>query len=70
MDRAVRDAVVTAVRDGGAPSVVLAVAAARRPVASLPVERDTRPEGRSAWTTRTRLRQSARSLHWALLARR
>jgi glycosyltransferase involved in cell wall biosynthesis len=66
MDRAVRDAVVTAVRDGGAPSVVLAVARAGRPVVSVPVERDRRPEGRSAWTGRTRLRQSVRSLAWAL----
>ena len=66
MDRDVRDAVVSAVRDGGAPSVVLAVGGAGRPVASLPVERDRRPEGRSAWTARTRLRQSLRSLAWAL----
>ncbi|RBY75216.1 glycosyl transferase family 2 [Blastococcus sp. TF02-09] len=66
MDRDVRDAVVRAVRDGGAPSVVLAVARARRPVTSISVERDRRPEGRSAWTARTRLRQSLRSLTWAV----
>jgi polyisoprenyl-phosphate glycosyltransferase len=66
MDRDVRDAVVAAVRDGDAPSVVLAVGGAGRPVTSLPVERDRRPEGRSAWTARTRLRQSLRSLTWAL----
>ena len=66
MDRDVRDAVVAAVRDRGAPSVVLAVGGAGRPVASLPVERDRRSEGRSAWTARTRLRQSLRSLTWAL----
>jgi polyisoprenyl-phosphate glycosyltransferase len=66
MDRDVRDAVVSAVRDGGAPSVVLAVGGAGRPVTSIPVERDRRPEGRSAWTARTRLRQSLRSLTWAL----
>ena len=70
MDPAVRDAVVTAVRDEGAPSVVLAVARARRPVTSVPVERDPRPEGRSAWTGRARLRQSLRSLVWALRSRR
>ena len=70
MDRAVRDAVVAAVRDGGAPSVVLAVAGAGQPVTSLPVERDRRPEGRSAWTGRTRLRQSLRSLTWAVRSRR
>jgi polyisoprenyl-phosphate glycosyltransferase len=65
MDGDVRDAVVTAVRDEGAPSVVLAVARAGRPVTSLPVVRDRRPEGRSAWTGRTRVRQSVRSLVWA-----
>ena len=70
MDRAVRDAVVTAVRDDGAPSVVLAVAGAGRLVVSVPVERDRRPEGRSAWTGRTRLRQSLLSLVWALRAGR
>lgn len=66
MDAVVREAVVTAVRDGGAPSVVLAVARAGRPVTSVPVERDPRREGRSAWTGRARLRQSLRSLIWAL----
>ncbi|SDE68379.1 undecaprenyl-phosphate 4-deoxy-4-formamido-L-arabinose transferase [Blastococcus fimeti] len=65
MDPAVRTAVVRAVRDEGAPSVVLAVARARRPVVSVPVERDLRTEGRSAWSGRARLRQSLRSLAWA-----
>jgi polyisoprenyl-phosphate glycosyltransferase len=65
MERSVRDAVVTAVRDEGAPSVVLAVARARQRVTSVPVARDVRPEGRSAWTGRARLRQSVRSLVWA-----
>ncbi|SDO48096.1 glycosyltransferase [Geodermatophilus sp. DSM 45219] len=60
---AVRSAVMGA---SDAPSVVLAVGLARRPVTSVPVERDLRPEGRSAWTTRARLEQSARSLGWAL----
>jgi glycosyltransferase involved in cell wall biosynthesis len=66
MDRAVRDAVV-AVR---APSVVLAVGRAGRPVTSVPVVRDVRPEGESAWTPGARLTQSARSLLWAARARR
>ncbi|MDT0278048.1 glycosyltransferase [Blastococcus goldschmidtiae] len=70
MDPAVREAVVTAVRDEGAPSVVLAVARAGRPAVSVPVERDLRTEGRSAWTGRARLRQSLRSLSWALRFRR
>lgn len=65
MDPEVRSAVVGAVLDEGAPSVVLAVACARRRVVSVPVARDRRPEGRSAWTGRTRLRQSLRSLVWA-----
>jgi glycosyltransferase involved in cell wall biosynthesis len=65
----VRRAVVTAVRDEGAPSVVLAVARAAEPVTSVPVARDIRGEGRSAWTGRARLRQSVRSLAWAARAR-
>ncbi|MGY1634005.1 glycosyltransferase [Geodermatophilus sp. SYSU D01186] len=66
----VREAVVAAVLGGGAPSVVLAVGATRRPVTSVPVARDRRPEGRSAWSSRDRLAQSARSLVWALRQRR
>ena len=61
----VRSAVLTA----EAPSVVLAVGLARRPVTSVPVVRDVRPEGRSAWTARARLAQSVRSLGWALRQR-
>jgi hypothetical protein len=68
MGPAVRAAVLTAMGEG-APSVVLAVAAARTSVASVPVERDRRPEGRSSWTAAARLRQSARSLRWAVRAR-
>ncbi|SNS80873.1 undecaprenyl-phosphate 4-deoxy-4-formamido-L-arabinose transferase [Geodermatophilus pulveris] len=63
---AVRAAVLAAPE---APSVVLAVGLAGRPVTSLPVARDARPEGRSAWTARARLSQSARSLGWALRQR-
>ncbi|MGY1822084.1 glycosyltransferase [Geodermatophilus sp. SYSU D00079] len=70
MGPAVRDAVVAAVLGGGAPSVVLAVGATRRRVTSVPVARDRRPEGRSAWSHRDRLVQSARSLVWALRQRR
>jgi glycosyltransferase involved in cell wall biosynthesis len=55
-----------AVLAADAPSVVLAVGVARRPVDSVPVVRDVRPEGRSAWTARARLGQSVRSLWWAL----
>jgi glycosyltransferase involved in cell wall biosynthesis len=70
MGPAVREAVVAAVLGAGAPSVVLAVGATRRPVTSVPVARDRRPEGRSAWSSRDRLAQSARSLVWALRQRR
>ena len=62
MGPAVRQAVIAAVGQG-APSVVLAVAGERS--VSIPVARDVRPEGRSAWTGRDRLLQSARSLAWA-----
>jgi glycosyltransferase involved in cell wall biosynthesis len=53
-----------------APSVVLAVGTAGHPLTSVPVARDPRPVGDSAWTGRARLAQSARSLAWALRARR
>jgi polyisoprenyl-phosphate glycosyltransferase len=69
MGPAVRDAVLTAMADGGAPSVVLAVGTAEVPVTSVPVSRDRRPAGRSAWSAAARVRQSARSLLWAVRAR-
>ncbi|MGY1730350.1 glycosyltransferase [Geodermatophilus sp. SYSU D01045] len=62
---AVRDAVVDAVLAGDAPSVVLAAGLAGAPLASVPVARDRRPVGTSAWSARARLRQSLRSLAWA-----
>ncbi|MGY1771069.1 glycosyltransferase [Blastococcus sp. SYSU D00813] len=52
------------------PSVVLAVGVAGRPLTSVPVAREPRAAGRSAWTSRARLAQSARSLAWAVRARR
>ncbi|KGH45392.1 glycosyl transferase family 2 [Modestobacter caceresii] len=66
MGRAVRATVVTE----RAPSVVLAVGASGQPVASVPVTRDPRPVGDSAWSGRARLAQSVRSLVWALRSRR
>jgi polyisoprenyl-phosphate glycosyltransferase len=69
MDRAVRTAVVTEVLAGRAPSVVLAVARAGRPTVSVPVVRDVRPSGASSWTASARLRQSLRSLAWAVRTR-
>jgi mannosyltransferase len=54
----------SAVLDARAPSLVAAVGAARLSVRSLPVARVPRAEGRSAWTSTARLRQSARTLAW------
>jgi glycosyltransferase involved in cell wall biosynthesis len=68
MRPAVRRAVVAAMAEG-APSVVLAVGRSGRPVTSLPVKRDRRTVGTSAWTPQARLRQSLGSLHWALRRR-
>ncbi|HEU0103280.1 MAG TPA: glycosyltransferase [Mycobacteriales bacterium] len=50
----------------GAPSVVVALAGGRLRVASLPVVRQERAVGASAWTSRARLAQSARTLAWAV----
>lgn len=52
-----------------APSLVAAVGAARLAAVSVPVVRAARPHGRSAWTTSARLRQSARTLAWAVRER-
>lgn len=52
------------------PSLVAAIGAARLPADSVPVERAARELGRSAWTPRARLRQSARTLAWTLRHRR
>ena len=51
------------------PSVVAAIGVARLPVASLPVERSPRAEGRSAWTGGARLRESVRTLAWSARTR-
>lgn len=51
------------------PSVVAAIGIAGVPTASLPVRREARPTGRSAWTASARLRQSARTLAWAAARR-
>ena len=66
---AVRDAVVAAVLGGDAPSVVLAAGRAGAALTSVPVARDRRPAGSSAWTARARLLQSVRSLAWAVRSR-
>ena len=65
MRPAVRSAVLDAMAEG-APSVVLAVGRSGRPVTSVPVARDRRTVGTSAWTPQARLRQSLGSLRWAL----
>ncbi len=62
----VREAVLSA----SAPSIVLAVGLAGRPLTSVPVSRERRAVGDSAWTSRARLGQSVRSLGWAVRHRR
>ena len=61
MDRPSRDRLLAL----DPPGIVAGVGAAGIPCASVPVVRDARPSGRSAWTARARLRQSGRSLTWA-----
>ena len=65
MDARVRDAVVSGVLARGAPSVVVAAASTGLPLSSVPVRRDVRGQGSSAWTSRERVRQSARTILWA-----
>lgn len=60
LDRSARDALLAL----DPPSIVAGVGAARLPSVSVPVARDPRPSGRSAWTASARLRQSARTLAW------
>jgi glycosyltransferase involved in cell wall biosynthesis len=64
-----REAVIHGVLANGAPSVVVA-AGRGLPVGSIPVRRDPRLHGTSAWTSYARLRQSARTLAWAARHRR
>jgi undecaprenyl-phosphate 4-deoxy-4-formamido-L-arabinose transferase len=47
------------------PSIVAAVGVSGLPVASLPVGRDRRPAGRSAWRWPARVALSVRTLVWA-----
>ena len=51
-----------------APSLVVAIGAARLPAVSVPVPRDERTDGASAWTSRARLALSVRSVAWLLSA--
>ncbi len=46
------------------PSIVTAIGVAGGPTTSLPVARSSRPVGRSAWTSSTRVRQAARIWVW------
>jgi polyisoprenyl-phosphate glycosyltransferase len=66
MDRPARDALLAL----HPPSIVAGVGAAGIRSTSIPVERATRPSGRSAWSAPARLRQSARTLAWAYRAQR
>jgi glycosyltransferase involved in cell wall biosynthesis len=69
MNRPLRDAIVIRLRERGAPSVVAAAGMSGLPLTSIPVHRDLRAEGRSAWTSRARLVQSAGTLLWAVRER-
>ena len=66
MDRRARHALLAL----GPPGIVAGVGATRLPTVSVPVARAPRSSGRSAWTGRARLRQSARTLAWAVSLRR
>ena len=61
-----RDAVLAL----GGPSLVAAVGVAGLATASVPVRRQARSAGTSAWTGPARLRQSARTLCWVATRRR
>ena len=65
MDRPSRDRLLAL----DPPGIVAGVGGAGIPCVSVPVERDARPSGRSAWTATARLRQSGRTLAWAWRAR-
>jgi undecaprenyl-phosphate 4-deoxy-4-formamido-L-arabinose transferase len=58
------------VLEASAPSLVVALGASPLPLTSVPVARAEREVGSSAWTARARLRQSARTLAWAVRTRR
>ena len=61
MDRPSRDRLLAL----DPPGIVAGVGAAGIPCVSVPVARDARPSGCSAWTTLARVHQSGRSLAWA-----
>jgi len=61
MDRRARDGLLAL----DPPGLVAGIGAAGVRSVSIPVARDRRPCGHSAWTGTARLRQSARSLAWA-----
>jgi glycosyltransferase involved in cell wall biosynthesis len=65
MDARARHPVVRGVLRDGAPSVVVAAAGRGLPLSSVPVGRDVRRQGTSAWTSYARMRHSARTLVWA-----
>jgi polyisoprenyl-phosphate glycosyltransferase len=68
VDRRGRDAVVRAVHEQRGPSVVAALAGL--PATSVPVTRDERAVGESAWTARARVAQSVRTLRYLATRRR
>lgn len=69
MDARLRAAALDAFDRRRAPSVVAAAGMSRLPLTSIPVVRAERAVGASAWTSRARLRQAARTLGWTTAAR-
>ncbi len=65
MDAALRAAVLDAVVERDAPSVVAAAGRSGLALASTPVTRAVRAAGTSSWTHRARARQARRTLAWA-----
>ena len=65
MDGRARQAVVAL----DPPSVVAGIGASGIRAVSIPVARQPRPSGRSAWTAAARVRQSSRTLRWAWRSR-
>lgn len=54
------------VMGGPSPSLVAMIGCAGLPVVSIPIERAPRPRGRSAYTSRGRLRSGARAVRWVV----
>ena len=65
MSSELRDVVVQALRQQGAPSVVAAAGSSAFRLTSVPVFRAVRTQGSSSWTSLARLRHAARTMVWS-----